>query len=324
MLQLKTIVLLLYSIFALLAKTVQKEAITAQTVIFQSNTTKSTFDHETYSVDKKQSKKEKAAMLAANNFDYSRQKPYGKHDYIKFLEYWLIKNDGIGKAIRGSKRNVPVEVVIAKLWFESHGGHSGLAKKDPTAILGIKGNNGVKGYDDTDKSNVQYASYPNRAAALKAFNNLLSVNNGWSSKVYRERYLAWEALSNKELGTYLTRDIVKGKTHHLPLVTQKGKQPSWYYWLLAMQAHPSSDLKKSKMSYANNGWTTERINKMGAIPLMRQERLFHSQKMINFLLQDDVRSVVATYYKKYEKSWTEPIKWYGSVVSIEKNYTFKN
>ncbi len=307
--KLRNVVLLLYFAFVLIVKSKQHTPITLQAVIFREQTTETTNVKPT-----------KVFASDTPILDYSTHRPYGQTDYVGFLEYWLLENDGIGKVVRACKSTLPIEVVVAKMWFESHGGHSSLAKKDPTALFGIKGKNGVKGYDSKDAEKVQYMSYPNRAASIKFFNDLLTVHSGWSSSIYKARFLAWSALTNKQLAAFTTIDD-QGTVRNLPLVTSKTKQPDWYYWMLAMQAHPSSDLSKSEMAYANNGWTSQRINNRPSVK-MRQERLFHAQKLITFVLRDDVFPIINEYYKKYGNEWKVPLKEYGKVVSVDIDYKF--
>jgi len=252
---------------------------------------------------------------------WDNHKPYKRDEYIAFLKYWLIGNDGLGRVIRSCKVPIPPELVAVKMWFETGGGLDGVAKKDPTALFGFKGKNGIKGYDNVDKEKVQYKSYVNRAASIRDFIKLVGGGVGYSSRIYRERFKAWSELSNKQLKKYTAIDE-EGNKHHFPLVNTRGKQPQWYYWLLAMQAHPSKDLKKSEMAYAACGWPTKKIEKRGATEKMRQARLYHSFVMIKFLLRKDVTDVVNSYYIKYGDKWDSKIVSYGGSKSVYFEYNF--
>ena len=176
---------------------------------------------------------------------------------------------------------------------ESHGGHSPLAKKDPTQLLGIKGRNGVKGYDDTDKESVQYKSYPSRFHCMLDFTMLLGQVNGKKRSatiVYQQRFINWKKLNPGKIA-----EIYKIK---LATDNPNDIQPDWWYWALAMQADP--ELKKSKMAYAQCG-CTKREMKNGIKESCRQKRLNHSRKLIIWIIK--YRSIFNDYYIKYHKKY---------------------
>lgn len=246
-----------------------------------------------------------------NYFD--RKIPYTKSQYIEYLLFWT-SEDGMGQINRNQPYCLPIEVLLAKIWFETNGGTTGVAKKDITAMAGIKGKNGVKGYDAKDGKNVQYASFSGRWEGIRALNNLLCVDDKWSTRMYKQRFKDWLKVSSKTL---------KNK-FNLPLVVDNGQQPTWYYWLLSMQADPSNDLRKSKTSYANCGWSDKKIKKYGATKEMRETRLDHSRKMVNWLLKDEVKEILNDYYKKYGKEWNGigKVTDFNGLTSINISYEF--
>lgn len=231
------------------------------------------------------------SKILRDTISYLHEKPYGARDFESFFEYWMLENDGINKALSNRENRVPTEVALVKMWWESRGGHSGLAKKDPTALFGVKGKNGIKGYDYVDKEGVQYASYKNRAHSIMAFDSVLLYRN----PMYKKRFKAWKKLTPKYIAS----------KHLIPLVTE-GDQPDWWYWLLAMQAHPSRNLKLSYSAYALCGWSSAKIKREGVCEQMRRDRLHHSIVMIKKLR--DSKELLNRYYDKYGNNYNFVIK----------------
>jgi hypothetical protein len=83
------------------------------------------------------------------------------------------------------------------------------------------------------------------------------------------------------------------------------KQPTWWYWCLAMQGHPSNNLKLSKTAYAASGWSSDRINREGCTWEMRNDRLKHTRKLIKFFARDGVKETFNIYYEKFTSEWDD-------------------
>lgn len=246
-----------------------------------------------------QSKKEQVKKSNPSRKSWDGHTPFGPHDTKGYLKYYT-DNDGIGGPARPYITNekkrwatVPPEILLAKIWHESHGGHSPLAKKDPTQLLGIKGRNGVKGYDGTDKENVQYKSYPSRFHCMLDFTLLLAQVKGKkrsATTVYQQRFIDWKKIPASKIAQNYNVKLATDNPNNI--------QPDWWYWSLAMQAHP--ELKKSKMAYAQCG-CTKREMKNGIKESCRQKRLAHARKLIKWIIQ--YQDIFNTYYIKYHKKY---------------------
>lgn len=113
------------------------------------------------------------------------------------------------------------EMIISKMWMETHGGRAGAGTRG--CLFGIKGK-GVKGFDAKEKNmsnkgKVEYRSYEAAWEAISDFCKLIK------KPLYAERFKAW-----------------KKKNYDMP---------DWYNYNLALQVHP--DIDKSRLSYASCG-----------------------------------------------------------------------
>lgn len=149
------------------------------------------------------------------------------NDPEEFAKYWYNS-----EAMQNYERvkGIPQEVIIAKLWRETHGGYLGAGRWG--AILGIKGT-GIKGYDSVDAEHVSYQSYTETWQALSHFCDLINndpekVASGIDRidrDLYYNRFINWKKY--------------------------RKEYPDWKCWLLALQV--DVQLSKSSLAYAACG-----------------------------------------------------------------------
>lgn len=109
------------------------------------------------------------------------------NEFTPFAKTWLSGDARVQYQRRYN--HVPYYFIIANMWQETHGGHTGVGRKG--GIFGYKGK-GIKGYDKVEKDggvndgNVSYRSYTYRWEAISDFCKL--INKGF----YQERINNWE------------------------------------------------------------------------------------------------------------------------------------
>lgn len=131
----------------------------------------------------------------------------------EFINYWY---NSIAMNKFEETYDIDQEVIISKMWLETHGGLSGAGRRG--ALFGIKGK-GIKGYDNVDLEKVEYEEY---GAAWESISHFCQFITG---PRYEENYCDW-------------KDVLPD-------------YPDWHLRLLAMQVNP--DIKKSKYAYAACG-----------------------------------------------------------------------
>ncbi len=140
-------------------------------------------------------------------------KPYT--NVYEFVDYWKDSEAMYNYEIAF---DIPQEVIIAKMWMETHGGQAGAGKRG--ALFGIKGK-GIKGIDqqETWQPQVEYQYYKHRWEAISHFCKLIQ------KELYERRYCDW-----KEARPDL---------------------PDWQHRLLSLQVAPL--LIRSQLAYASCG-----------------------------------------------------------------------
>lgn len=140
---------------------------------------------------------------------YWEHKPYTNIE--EFTKYWAktaLKYETV--------HNKPAELILAKLWHETHGFQKGAGRRG--AGFGIKGK-GHKGYDKTDQEKVEYQAYDERWEAFSHFCKLID------RPLYKNRYKRWRKI--------------------------RPQDELYASWAAALQV--DIQLKKSKLAYAANG-----------------------------------------------------------------------
>jgi hypothetical protein len=166
-------------------------------------------------------------------------------DVYEFVDYWY---NTISMQKFEEAKGIEQEVILSKLWLETHGGHLGAGRRG--ALFGIKRKNGskrqsIKGYDSVDDEAVDYAGYE---AGWESFSHFCDFIK---KPLYQTRFEAWQ----KVLPDY----------------------PEWHLRLLSLQVHP--DMEKSKLAYAAVGC------KDGTKSRCYAKRKAHAQKGIDFVIK---------------------------------------
>lgn len=164
------------------------------------------------------------------------------HEYVHF---WY---NSIAMQEFEDVKGIEQEVILSKLWLETHGGHRGAGRRG--AIFGIKRKRGskrqsIKGYDDVDNEAVDYAGYDAGWEAISHFCEFIK------KPLYQKRFEAWQEI--------------------MP------DYPEWHLRLLSLQVHP--DMSKSKLAYAAVGC------KDGTNSKCYRKRKEHAQKGIDFVIR---------------------------------------
>ena len=192
-----------------------------------------------------------AILFLASAFTVSG--PKWVHEYTQayddnvsqFVDHWY---SSIALQKFEEAHGIEQEVILAKMWLETHGGHLGAGRRG--AIFGIKRKRGskrksIKGYDNVDNEAVDYAGYEFGWQAISHFCQFIK------KPLYQTRFEAWQEI--------------------LP------DYPEWHLRLLSLQVHP--DKSKSKLAYAAVGC------KDGTKDRCYRKRMEHAQKGIDFVIR---------------------------------------
>lgn len=168
-------------------------------------------------------------------------------DPQEFVDYWL---DSEAMENYECVYNIPQELIISKMWLETHGGHTGVGRYG--CLFGIKGK-GIRGYDAkeagmTNKGKVEYRAYGAAWEAISDFCKLIS------KPLYADRFDRWQE-----------------KNYDMP---------DWYNYNLALQVDPERG--KSRLSYASCG--CEGSKKISVSCYSKRKR--HAVKNINWILNN--------------------------------------
>ena len=166
-------------------------------------------------------------------------------DVYDYVDYWY---NTISIQRFEDNHGIEQEVILSKMWLETHGGHRGAGRRG--ALFGIKRKKGskrksIKGYDAVDAEAVDYAGYDAGWEAISHFCKFIK------KPLYQERFEAWQVV--------------------LP------DYPEWHLRLLSLQVHP--DRSKSKLAYAAVGC------KDGTKAGCYRKRKEHAEKGIDFVIK---------------------------------------
>lgn len=166
-------------------------------------------------------------------------------DVYEFVDYWY---NTISLQRFEEVKGIEQEVILSKLWLETHGGHRGAGRRG--ALFGIKRKKGstrksIKGYDNVDDESVDYAGYSAGWESISHFCDFIK------KPLYQTRFEAWQ----KVLPDY----------------------PEWHLRLLSLQVHP--DRSKSRLAYAAVGC------KDGTTAKCYAKRKAHADKAIEFVIK---------------------------------------